>query len=297
MTRSISLLAVLIPSLLILALLAPVSAGAQSRPYCGTLFACDEPPEEFSEVFAIIEINSTDGDAGFHAKYDGGPWVNVLMIDPDGNVILDQAAAGGLGEQQITENFFESAEPLCETDPEEPDEEVVTFAEFLERFPEGSYMFVGESGDGELIVGETEFSYNIPAAPDISATEDVEFAADETVVVSWAPGSDLGEKCHDQSLIDDGIIPDPTTVEVVGWELVIESDNDEASDPPRVLSVQTPPGQTSVSIPDEFFAQFLEDGFNVFKFEVGAKEETGNQIFSEGTFTIECPTCPEDEEE
>lgn len=280
-------------------LMLPLTAGAQSRAFCGVLFACDveEEVEEFDEAFVIIEINATDGDVGFHAKYDGGPWTEVLMYDPGGNLILEQAAEGGLADQNVTENFFESSEPLCEPDPEEPDDRVQTLAEFLALFPEGEYMFVGETGEGGLLIGDAEFTYDIPAAPDISATEDVEFGVDEPVVVSWAPGDDLGEKCHDQSLVDDGTIADPADVEVVRWELVVEPDDDEAADPARVIAVHTPPDQMSVTIPDEFLAQFLADGFNEFKFEVGAREESGNQTFSEGTFTVECPDCEGDEEE
>ncbi|MDX1555587.1 MAG: hypothetical protein R3212_06135, partial [Xanthomonadales bacterium] len=228
---------------------------------------------------------------------DGGPWVEVSMRDPDDNLILAQSAEGPLAVQNVTENFFESSEPLCEPDPEEPDDRVQTLAEFLVLFPEGEYTFSGETGEGDLIVGDAELTYNIPAAPDISATEDVEFGEDEPVVVSWAPGDDLGEKCHDESLVSDGTIADPADVEVVRWELVIEPDDDEAADPERVIAIHLPPEQTSVTIPDEFVAQYLADGFNVFKFEVGAKEESGNQTFSEGTFEVECPTCPEEEEE
>jgi hypothetical protein len=286
------------PAILALCLTAVSPAlSAQSNQHCGVLWACLGEPQEFSESKVIIEINATDGDAGFHAKFDGGAWAMVMMEDPDGNIIFSQEAIGSLADQGITENFFESAEPLCEMDEEEPDEEVVTLAEFLERFPEGEYSFAGFTIEDEFISGTAELTFNLPAAPDISATEDAEFGADETVVISWAAGDDLGEKCHDQSLIDDGTITDPADVEVVGWELVVEPDDEEAADPLRVYSVQLPPSQTAMSVPGGFFTQYLADGFNVFKFEVGAKEESGNQTFSEGVFEIECDTCESEDDD
>jgi len=242
--------------------------------------------EEFDETRAIIEINATDGDAGFHVLLDAGAWWSMKMIDPDGNKIFDEKAKGSLREQGLTENFFESAEPLCLFDPEEPEEEVVSLAEFLERFPAGEYVLIGINNEGEKLEGVATLGYDIPAAPDISATEgSVQNIA--ATVVSWAAGTDLGEKCHDQSLVDDGIISDPALVEVVGWELVVEPADDDAADPKRVFSVQLPLGQTSVTVPQEFLQLYLDDGFTDMKFEVGAIEASGNQVFSEGEFEIE----------
>jgi len=241
--------------------------------------------ESFDEVKALIEINATDGDAGFHVLMDGDAWWSVRMVDPDGNKIFDEKAKGSLREQGLTENFFESAEPLCEFDPEEPEEEVVSLAEFLARFPAGDYELSGVNNEGEKLEDSVELTYNIPAAPDISATEDsVQNIA--SAVVSWAAGTDLGEKCHDQDLVDMGIISDPEFVEVVGWELVVEPADDEAADPKRVYSVQLAPGQTSVTVPQEFLQLYFDQGFTTMKFEVGAIEASANQVFSEGEFEI-----------
>jgi hypothetical protein len=52
-----------------------------------------------------------------------------------------------------------------------------------------------------------------------------------------------------------------------------------------------------MSVPGGFFTQYLADGFNVFKFEVGAKDESGNQTFSEGVFEIECDTCESEDDD
>ena len=74
--------------------------------------------------------------------------------------------------------------------------------------------------------------------------------------------------------------------EIVGWEVVVEQDADEAPEPSRKFTVQLPPDQTSVLVPAEYLEMFLGEGFDEFKFEVGAIEESGNQTFSEGTFTV-----------
>ena len=212
-------------------------------------------------------------------------WWWYRIDDPNDEKLIAVKAVGRLADQGLTEVFFESAEPLCEPDEEEPDELVVGLAEFIDRFPEGEYLFRAALNDGDRAIGTTELTYNIPAAPDISMTEDTEQYIHE-VVVEWEPGTDLGEKCHDQDLVDDGTIADPADVEVVGWELVVEPADEEASDPFRVYSVQLPPEQTWAMIPDEYLWKMFDEGFTEFKFEVGAIEESGNQVFSEGEFEI-----------
>lgn len=261
-------------SLLSLAILAALSTSA-----------CAEKVE-FDELKVIIEINATDGDVGFHALADADAWYQMRVDDPDGNKIMNIRTFGALRVQGLTENFFESAEPLCEEDEEEPDERVMALADFLELFPAGEYAFRASMENGDRAKGDAELTYNLPAAPDISMTEDMAFAIDE-VVISWAPGDDLGEACHDQDLVDDGIIADPSEVEIVGWEVVVEYDEDDSPEPFRVFSAQLPPEQTSVRVPVEFLQPFVNSGFTEFKFEIGAIEESGNQTFSEGGFEVE----------
>lgn len=243
--------------------------------------------EEFDETKVIIEINATDGDVGFHAKFDGDAWYNTKMYDPMGRKIFHEKADGPLREQGLTENFFESAEPLCVPDPEDAEELVVTLAEFLDRFPEGDYVLMGKSNEGGWLTGEAELTYNIPAAPDIEATDEAEFESAEEVVVEWAAGDDLGGKCDDEGLVNDEIIPNPADVEIVGWEVVVEPDCDMDFEPERVFSVQLPPGYESVAVPEEFLESYLDEDCSEFKFEVGAIEESGNQTFSEGGFEID----------
>ena len=45
---------------------------------------------EFSETKVLIEINASDGDVGFHAKYDADAWWKVYMWNPKGKKILKE---------------------------------------------------------------------------------------------------------------------------------------------------------------------------------------------------------------
>jgi len=241
---------------------------------------------EFDETKVLIEINASDGDIGFHAKYDADAWWKVFMFAPNGKKILKEMASGPLREQGVTENFFESAEPLC-AEGDDPDELVVTLAEFLDRFPDGDYLLYGENNEGEELIGSAELTYNLPAAPDISAMldeddEPVEFGAGDPVVIEWAEGDDLGE-CDFGDLI-----PDPGSVEEVAWEAVVEPECEGVEiEFERKFTAQLPPGETSVTVSPEFMAGYTSIGCFEFKFEVGAIEESGNQTFSEGEFTVE----------
>lgn len=240
---------------------------------------------EWDDLAVYVEINASDGDIGFHGMADAGAWHWLRIIDPEGQGLLAISTAGGLKAQGVTEKFFESDEPLCEFDEEEPDEAVQSLADFLLRFPEGDYKFIANNHEGDRVRGYTELTYNLPAAPDISMT--AEFMYIWEVVVEWSPGTDLGEKCHDQALVDAEIIADPSEVEIVAWEVVIEPEDDEAVEPNRTYAVQLDPDRTSLPVPVEYFWEMFEDEVTEFKFEVGAIEASGNRTFSEGTFSID----------
>ena len=259
--------------------------------FCASLIAvgtCQQAlaQEEFDEVLVRIEVNATDGDVGFHALLDAPGWRRVRLDDANGDKVFFAKPLHGARDQGMTEIFFESSEPLCEADPEEPDARIQTLAQFIDLFPEGEYTARGRTLENERLLSTTDFSYNIPAAPDIELTEDMTLAADDAVMM-WAPGDDLGEHCHDQSLIDDGIIPDHADVEVVRWEIVVEPAEDDGIEFVRVFRAQVPGDQMSITIPEDFLQSYLDMGVNTFKFEVGGMEESGNQTFSEGEFEVE----------
>ena len=239
--------------------------------------------EEFDETKIFIEMNATDGDAGLHALLDAEAWVWVSIYDPDGERIFLEDVRRNLKEQGLTENFFESAEPLCVADEEDPEAEVVPLSEFLERFLPGEYRFAGVTIEGDRLEGTATLTFNLPAAPDISMFDGTEDVDPANALMTWAAGMDLGEKCHDDDLVTQGVIPDPASVDVVGWEVVVEPADEEAFVPFRVFSVQLPPDQTSVTVSPEYLNAFPAG--TEFKFEVGAIEASGNQTFSEGGFS------------
>ena len=244
------------------------------------------PVEEFEEFVPIVEINATDGDIGFHVLIDGEGWKRMEMFDPDGHRILNAKAKGDLKKQGITEFFMESAEPPCffdGDDPEADEDEVFTDADFVERFKAGTYTAKGRTIDGVKLFSEAELTHNLPAAPKIDDKTGVIFSGGE-LTITWALGDDLGE-CE----FTDGIIPDPGGVAVVRWEVVVEPDEDELPEGVvfGVLSVQFPAGTLSLKIPAEYLDAYAALGVSKFKVEVGAREASGNQTFTELEFSIE----------
>lgn len=242
--------------------------------------------DEFDEALVRIEVNASDGDVGFHALLDAEGWRWLRLDDSEGHKVFNAKPRAGLLDQGLTEVFFESSEPLCEADPEDPEARVQTLAEFLELYPEGEYVARGRTIENEKLRSFTDFTYDIPAAPDIELTEDMVLPVGNAVIM-WEAGNDLGDHCHDQSLIDDGTIADHADVEVVRWEVVVEPADDEGIEFLRVFSAQVPADQMSVTVPEDFLQSYLDMGITVMKFEVGGMEESGNQTFSEGEFEIE----------
>jgi hypothetical protein len=249
-----------------------------------------EPCDDFDECKVLIEINASDGDIGFHWLGDAGDLRALRIEDPSGHKIFENRAFGSLQEQTLTETFGESAEPLCWKHPDEEDdwEDIVTLRDFWELWEEGAYVFTGWSEEGEKLSGETELSYDLPAAP-----QDVDFVGG---VISWTAGDDLGncaplsdqgDEYADQELVgdlvDEGIIANPKTVTVAAWEVVLEPDVDDG-DPVgqliysvRVYGGISPPFQ--VTVPADYLASLPPDTW--VKVEVGAIGEDDNATYTE----------------
>ena len=237
------------------------------------------PCGDFGECKALIEINATDGDVGFHFLMDGDDLLAGRIDDPNGVKVFEDQAKGPLAEQKLTETFAESAEPLCWADPEaDPDEEIVTLEEFLDRWAAGTYAFTGRGKGGERSEGETELTYELPAAP-----ADVDF---DGSVISWDAGDDLGN-CASWSdlngLVADGTLPvHPEDVTVDSWEIVLEPDVDDG-DPTGslVFSIRVPGDVTprEVTVPADYLASLPAD--TPVKVEVGAIGGEDNATFTE----------------
>lgn len=234
--------------------------------------AATAPCDDFGECKVLIEINASDGDIGFHFLIDGDDLLGVRLSDPSGAKIFEDFAKASLAEQKLTETFAESSEPLCWLDPEaDPDDEIVTLPEFLERWQAGTYTFTGKGSQGEKLEGETTLSYMLPAAP-------VELTFDGSII-SWEPGNDLGE-CADENdliaLVNAGVLPElPVNVPISVWEVVLEPENISG----LKFSIRVPFEQMSVTVPEEYLDALPND--ILAKFEVGAITADDNASFTE----------------
>jgi len=262
------------------------AAAAVVMGICTNIATADEPCGDLEECRAFIEINASDGDIGFHALLDAEGWERARIIDPDGKKIFEERARGALKDQKLTENFFESAEPLCEEElvEEGEDDEVVTLPEFLERFPAGPYEFRtrGKGGGDEVSVGITMFTHLIPAAP-----ADVDFDGSE---ISWKYGDDLGE-C---TTFPEGFML-ADELDIVGYEVVLEPDDDALGSFKFTVQVPSDVVETlySVTVPPEYLASLPGD--TPLKVEVGAIERRVDvmmlESFGNTTFTEEDGFC------
>ena len=180
----------------------------------------------------------------------------------------------GIRKQGLTEIFFESAEPTFdETSPEM----------FFSRFPEGTYFIEGTL-KGVDLVNEIEFTHLLPAPPGgimINGTtidpDEVDCdkgpipAVTEPIVISWDPVT--------MSHPELGRIDEPVVID--RYQVVVEREETDEKDFIRILSIDLPPGETAMDIPELFIALGEE-----FKFEILAREESGNQTAVESCFEL-----------
>ena len=243
----------------------------------------DEIPFDEAEIF--FELNNTDGDLGIHALIDGEAWKTLKIFDARERRLLKVRAKGRLRRQGLTEIFFESAEPLFESD--DPDEVTLTPEEFFARFPEGEYEIEGRTLEGGELESETEVTHVMPAPPVVTVNtepmatvcddEDPDFNAPEVstpVTIEWEEVT--------MSHPDLGVDP-PEAVTIHNYEVVVEAEIEvNGEELETVFSVILPPDARSMTIPDDFLA--LADEW---KYEVLAREESFNQTAVESCFLLE----------
>jgi hypothetical protein len=206
-------------------------------------------PVRLAAATLIIEVNGTDGDAGLQFFLDGEPWNSMTISDPNGRVVVDVDAEGRLKNWGLTELFSESNEPPFSEVPLE---------EFLARFPAGKYSLVGETIEGEKLVGTARLSHDIPDGPRIVSPADGATVNRDGVVARWkAP-------------------PEPRGIDIVGYRVIATRE-----DPLRVYQVELPASSRSVPIP----AAFLQSGTE-YELEIQAIEESGNWAFNTSFFVV-----------
>ena len=232
-----------------------------------------EPCGDFGECKVLVEINSSDGDIGFHFLMDGDDLRYGALFNPNHRKLFSYVTRRELGAQYLTETFAESAEPLCfdpttDDDDENDDEDFVTLPEFLDRWNDGTYRFFGISDGWETSFGASELTFNLPAAP-----VELEYVEGE---ISWEPGTDLGECSDGMELLSMA----PADVPVAAWEVVLEPDVDGIlSTYTYVVRIPGDADELEVEVPDDYL-ETLPDNTPV-KIEIGAIGFDDNATFSE----------------
>ena len=197
----------------------------------------------------IIELNSTDRDAGIQVFLDGEPWKSMKILRPNGKKLLKVKAKGRLKGFGLTELFSESNEPEFSELP---------LGKFKQRFPEGKYTFVGRTTEGNKLRGTARFTHHIPKGPEITSPAEGSTVSPDDVIASWDP------------------VPDTRRVDIVGYRAIVEKEK-----PLRVFSADLPANVTSIQIPPEFLQENKKH-----KLEVQAIERGGNQTISELEFRV-----------
>lgn len=253
-----------------------------------------EPCGDFGECKALVEINASDGDIGFHFLMDGDALIYGAVFNPHHRKIFAYYPKRELRRQTSTELFQESAEPPCSDEVAEEGDDVVTLTQFTNRWKTGTYYFFGINSDWEAQFGRTRMTFDLPAAPEdveweVEAERDgreIEFEGE----ISWERGDDLGE-CSDDldDLIDAGIVADPEDVDVAIWEVVLEVDVDveeeededllAAAGAKYVVRIPGDAEELEVEVPDDFLETLPEN--TPAKVEVGAIGYDDNATFSE----------------
>ncbi|MGH2739058.1 MAG: fibronectin type III domain-containing protein [Actinomycetota bacterium] len=212
--------------------------------------AAGEDVVPFKEARLIVEINATDGDAGFQVFLDHEPWKSIAIFRPDGTKLVDLQTEGVLVDYGLTELFWESSEPPFSEFPIE---------KFMELFPEGDYTFEGETIDGVRMRSAVPLSHDFPAGPKILfPTKDSTVSADN-LVVRWKP------------------VPEPG-VEIARYQVIVVREKGGTGD----LEADLPASARRLTVPAEFMAPGAE-----YKVEVLAIEASGNQTLTEVPFATE----------
>ena len=235
--------------------------------------------EEFDEAEVLVEINATDGDAGFQGMVDGEPWTSLRLRAPNWRLLFNFRLFGSAKEQGFTEFNWESAEPTFD---------VASLDDFLERFPEGEYLFTAKRLDKQgFLVSAAELTHDLPAGPVITSPEEGEgVPSGQDLVIEWNAVTTVFETDDPQ-----GENTADLDSEIVRYIIVAEFEDEEAGiDETLNIDVQLLPGDEA----DTFSATIPGDSEG-YKVEVGAVEESGNRTFTEVEICTDAP-CPEEED-
>jgi hypothetical protein len=239
------------------------SGGASTQAATADAPGATEEPVALKDAKLNIEHNATDLDTGFQGFIDGEGWQRLDVTGPDG-VVLTFQGRGALERLGLTELFFETVEP---------ENAVVSIEQMLAMLPAGDYVIAGPTMENGESMGQTSgtawLTHDIPAGPELIAPAEGAVVPVGDLEVRW------------------GAVTQTITgadVNIIAYQLIIEKD--EEPHPHMIgkfgLSIYVPASVTSLTVP----AGFLEPG-TLYKWEVLAIEESGNQTLSSGEFETE----------
>lgn len=245
----------------------------------------NKDPNEIAECDPFIEINATDGDAGWQGIFDASAWGQAFILGPSKRGYgwqryLKFEAEGNAKKQGMTEQQWESAEPTFDK---------VSLELFLKRFPAGTYKCVAHfiKGYPRYEKAEDELTHCLPDGPVITDPGELPAGSDWTVM--WeavttqfnqdGPGlGDLLDECD----VEDELVKYTVTVEfeegvekVMSFDVIPQLEDDE---------YQLPIQSAVIS------GDFLECGLEG-KVEIGAVVDSGNATFRE--VEIATSGCPD----
>ncbi len=218
----------------------PVSSGADAG----------SEAAEFARALLRVEINATDGDAGLQLDLDHDAWKTVSLTGPDGSVLLDVTNHGVLEDYGLTELFSESSEPPFDEFP---------LDEFKQLFPEGEYVFEGETIEGTAIRSTFTLTHAFPEGPEIMSPEEDDVLPADGLVVEWKP------------------VTEPAGIDIARYQVLVINEQDERLE----FSATVPADVTKMAVPNDFLALDGE-----YKVEVLAIETSGNQTLNEVVFNV-----------
>ena len=160
-----------------------------------------------------------------------------------------------MAKQGGTELFLESAEP---------DFSELPLEEFLKRFPEGEYKFLGRGLGGEHLFGSVFLTHHIPEGPVlISPLEDDPPQDPNNTVLEWNPVGPVSGS------------------PIIAYQvLVVQKESPFQAIPKITLDIMMPAAATSLAVPPGVLLPDTE-----YEWEVLAIEQSGNQTLSSSFFT------------
>ena len=191
---------------------------------------------EFEIASVFFERNATDGDleAIFAIQAGDEGLETLLVLGPNNRTMINLTTLGGTREYE-----FESPEP--------PDQQII-----MNAYPEGTYLFVGITLNGEMLVSQDVLSHQLPDTPTLLSPSEGEIGVPLNTIISWSAV--------------------PCAV-----SYFVEVESDEFS-----FESKLPCSVTNIGVPDNFLSPDTE-----YELQICTVSSGGNMHCIETTFTTQ----------